>query len=287
MGHWVGGKLAELFHQLRRDQATWAELTKTWADNMDNSMWKTFERDTGLGGRDADAISKGLEKLLCAETASSSCVDKTLLPWSHRTKGRFQDKNHWFHAGWSSVSRLPGVATHQIQYWAESVVSDGQANAENRRIRAKGGIASLVSATSGGMGTIFKSGANLAKASSGGKSLRQPLNKVPSWARPSGQVDEKALLDDWRSLVAWQFYNVKKGRVRTRMIEIWRQYYAPTWGPLPDKPKISDVLAERRHSGCYMANGPLDIASPVEIPTSLDCRRRLPVLQPVPCRRFP
>ncbi len=176
MGHWVGGKLAELFHQLRRDQATWAELTKTWADNMDNSMWKTFERDTGLGGRDADAISKGLEKLLCAETASSSCVDKTLLPWSHRTKGRFQDKNYWFHAGWSSVSRLPGVATHQIQYWAESVVSDGQANAENRRIRAKGGIASLVSATSGGMGTIFKSGANLAKASSGGKSLRQPLN---------------------------------------------------------------------------------------------------------------
>lgn len=288
MGHWVGGKLAGLFHRLRQDQATWAELTQTWADSMDNSMWKTFEQDTGEHGRDAAAISKGLEKLLCAETASSSCVNRTLLVWSHGTKDRFQSKNHWFHAGWISVSRLPGVATHQIQHWVESVVADGQANAEKRGVSTKGGIATVVSATSSGIGrTMFKPGTDLAKVSSTGNSLRQPLNKVPTGARPSGQVDEKALLDDWRSLVAWQFYNVKKGRVRTRMKEIWKLYYEPTWGPLPKRPKMSDVLADRRHSGCYMASGPLAIASPVEVPDPLDCGRDLPIPRPVPCRKLP
>lgn len=287
MGHWTGGKLARLFRSLREDQATWEELTKTWADTMDISMWKAFEQDAGKAGRDSAAVSKGLETLLCAETVSRSCVEKTLLPWSHRTKDAFNGKGHWFHAGWRSVARLPSVATRQVQFWVESVVADGQANAEERGVNTKGGSATVISATSSGLTTMFKPGAKRAIASSEGNSLQQPLNEVPTWARPSGQVDEKALLADWRSLVAWQFYNVKKRRVRSRMTEIWKLYYEPTWGSLPERPKLSDVLAERKHTGCYMASGPLDISPAVDIPDPLDCGRDLPIPQPVSCRNLP
>ena len=251
---------------------------------MTPDMWLDFEKDSGQKGRDADAISRGLEKLLCAKDASNQCVKNELLSWSHTTKERFNNRNHWFHAGWRSVSILRRVAEHQVQYWAESVVTAGQQEASKRSIVTLGGIASVISAESSGLGeTMFKPGVQVATASSRGTKFSWSLTTIPEAVRPlGGAVNEQALLEDWRSLVAWQYYTVKKGRVRSRMQAIWRAFYEPTWGPLPGNLTVSDLRTLPRHSGCYMG-GRFNTISTVQAPITLDCTASVPHPGRAPC----
>jgi hypothetical protein len=295
MGHWIDGKLAGLFHRLKQDHDTWQRLTARWATRMDAAMWKAFEKDTKETGRDASALSRGLSTLLCADKPSSTCVKNTMGPWTQSTGKRFNDDQHWFRAGWRAVSRDSTVAEHQVRYWAESIVGEGQAQAEDRGITTRGGIASMASAVSSGIGTtMFPVKGSPATATATSPKLKQsavfPLTSVPNGSRPtSGIANEPALLEDWRSLVAWQFYSVVKaspGKIpRKRMRIIWEQYYASTWGALPSSnPTFADISKPRRHSGCYMARGGMDLANPVKIPTPLDCSAPLPQPKPVPCK---
>jgi len=289
MGHWIDSHLATLFQKLRQDQDTWTELTNAWANTMTPDMWLGFEKDSGEKGRDSNAISRGLEQLVCAtatsdKATSNKCVERELKPWSLATNDSFNSPNNWFHAGWQSVSVLRRVAEQQIQYWAESVVSAGQHEASKRGIVTLGGIASVISAESSGLGTtMFKPGSEVATASFQGTTFTWSLTTVPEAVRPSqGAVNEVALLEDWKSFVAWQYYTVKKGRVRSRMQAIWSAFYEPTWGPLPDNPNIS-ALPKRRHSSCYMARGRFDTASADAAPTTLDCTAAVPLPRPAPC----
>ncbi len=295
MGHWIGGKLAGLFQRLKQDPALWNELTTLWANRMDASMWRTFKKDSGEAGQDPAALSRGLSKLLCADKASAACVNKVLLPWTHATKERFNDKSHWFHAGWLVVSVNPKVAEQQVRHWAETVVAEGEVAARRRGAATSGGIASVTSAVSSGLGTtMFGPDADPARATNKklGKSVVLPLAAVPKSARPAGgTVNEQALLEDWRSLAAWQFYTITKAKgtqlVRARMRAIWEQFYADTWGPLPSKPTFADISQPRRHSGCYMARGTLDLSNPVLIPATIDCSAPLPKPGPAACLTSP
>jgi hypothetical protein len=267
------------------DPDTWKELTNTWANAMTPDMWLSFEKDSGEKGRDSDAISRGLEQLLCAKDASNNCVKRRLLRWSHATKDRFNSRSHWFDAGWRAVSVLRPVAEHQVRYWAESSVSAGQQEASKRGIVTLGGIASVISAQSSGLGqTMFDPGLQVATASSQGTQFSWPLSTVPAAVRPlRGVVNERALLEDWKSLVAWQYYTVQKGRIRSRTQAIWRTFYEPTWGPLPGNLTIPDLRKLPRHSGCYMARGRFDIVSAIRAPITLDCTASVPHPGPVPC----
>jgi hypothetical protein len=295
MGHWIGGKLAGLFQRLKQDPAIWLELTTLWAKRMDAAMWHTFKRDSGETEQNAAAMSRGLSKLLCADKASSTCVNKVLLPWTHATRERFNDNSHWFHAGWLVVSVNPKVAEQQVRHWADSVVAEGEKEAARRGAATSGGIASVASAVSSGLGTtMFYPGKDPARMVNKpfSKSVSWPLASVPNSARPAGgTVNEQALLEDWRSLAAWQFYSVtkatKKRLVRSRMAAIWDQFYAGTWGPLPSKPTFADISKPRKHSGCYMARGTQDISNPVLIPPTLNCSTALPKPGPAPCTKFP
>lgn len=295
MGHWIDSKLAGLFHRLKQDPTTWKQLTNRWAARMDAAMWKAFEKDTKETGRDASALSRGLSTLLCADKPSSHCIKDTMEPWTHATGLRFNSDKNWFRAGWRAVSLDPAVAEHQVRYWAESIVDEGQAQAKDRGITTRGGIASVVSAVSSGIRrTMFGPNSHSASRKNGsfGESVAWPLDAVPTSARPAvGTVNQQALLNDWKSLAAWQFYTVtkatKKKPVRSRMKVIWEQYYAGTWGPLSNKPTFADISKPRHHSGCYMARGPLDISNPVLIPPTLDCAAAVPTPHPVQCSKSP
>lgn len=297
MGHWIDGKLAGLFHRLKQDTATWQALTARWATRMDATMWQAFEKDTKEIGRDASALSRGLSILLCADKPSRTCVKNTMEPWTHKTGKRFNDDKNWFRAGWRSVSRDFAVAEHQVRYWAESIVGEGQAQAEARGITTRGGIASMASAVSSGIAsTMFPVKGRSDSVTATSPQLKQsaafPLISVPNDSRPAADaVNAQALLEDWRSLVAWQFYSVAKASptkiVRQRMRVIWEQYYADTWGVLPSNPTFADISKPRRHSGCYMVRNGIDLANPVQIPSPLDCSAPLPQPKPVPCKVKP
>ena len=295
MGHWIDDKLARLFQRLKQDMATWEEMTADWADSMDAWMWEEFERDSGESGRNAEAISRGLTVLLCADDASSQCVREKLVPWTHATKERFNEATHWFRAGWLKVSVHSRVAEHQIHHWAESVVNNGQVEAAKRQVATLGGIASVASATSSGLrSTMFPPGAQSVEARSSrlGVSASWLLDSVPeSVLPPAGSTDDPRLLEDWKSLVAWQFYTVRKAKknriVRGRMKAIWQLFYEQSWGPLPAELTFSDVTESRRHSGCYMARGSFDTTSPVRIRATLDCTAPLPTPTPAPCVTAP
>lgn len=291
MGHWTGGKLARLFQQLKENPAAWQLLTTRWASRMDASMWHAFEQDTREHGQNAATLSRGVSKLLCADDPSNTCVTQTMLPWTHAIGKRFNDDRQWFRAGWLAVSLDAKVAEVQVRHWVESVVGEGEAEAGRRGITTLGGIASTISAVSSGLGTtLFPAQASSATAKNGklGRSAVFSLTMVPGNARPlGGTANEQALMDDWRSLVAWQFYTITRAKqnklVRGRMATIWKNYYAATWGPLPSQPAFEDISKPRRHSGCYMARGRIDRKDAVQIPTTPDCSAPLPIPRPAAC----
>jgi len=283
MGHWVHGELAGLFHQLWKNDETWRQLTESWASALNSAQWTDFAKDTGETERNAEAISRGLTHLMCAEEPSKSCVKNHLDRWSNQVRTRFNNPDHWFHAGWRAASIQQPVAEEQIRYWADSVLSPGQKEARLRGIGTFGGVASVISAESSSLGaTMFPRGADKAKAKSGGRHFSWALNKVPQAARlVQGSLDETALKQDWRSLAAWQFYTVKKGRVRGRMREIWRIFYEPSWGPPPKK--VKDMSTIPRHTGCYMAQGEFDFTSLIRVPSDLNCSAKVPPPTPMAC----
>jgi hypothetical protein len=287
MGHWVHHKLAGLFKRLRQNEEAWHQLTESWASTLNSAQWADFSNDTGETQRNADAISRGLVRVLCAEDASKSCVKNRLDRWSNRVGTRFNSANHWFHAGWRAASVQRPVAEEQVRYWADGVLAPGQSEARKREIETFGGIASVISAISSGIrATMFPKSASTATASYKGTHFSWPLDFVPQAARPvQSSLNDAALSEDWRSLAAWQFYTVKKRRIRTRMREIWRIFYEPSWGPLPTK--VVDVKKIPRHTGCYMARGEFDFASLIHVPTDLDCSAKVPPPKPMECTTEP
>jgi len=278
MGHWVHSKLARLFKRLKNNDQNWELLTAVWAESMNQDQWNDFARDTGENETNAAAISRGLTKLFCTDDLSRNCIKNNLDKWSDRVGTRFNKNTHWFHAGWNAVSILQPVAKEQVLYWADSVVKEGQQAAEERELRTSGGIATAISAISSGIGaTLFNPGATRVIVSN---SFERSLVEVPAGARPqTGFVNEEALLDDWKSLVAWQYYNFKKKRIRSRMQEIWRVFYQPTWGQLPTSLNAMERIP--KHSGCYMARGNFDTSSVVS-PHSFEMNCNAEVLPPKP-----
>ena len=281
MGHWVHSKLSKLFHRLKKNDETWQLMTTVWADAMCPDQWEDFAKDTGETETNAAAISLGLSKLLCADDPSQNCIKNNLDRWSNRVGTRFNKSSHWFHAGWNATSILQPVAKEQVLYWTDSVVKEGQRAAEKRGLQTFGGVATTISAISSGIGaTLFLPEATQAHVSS---SFERSLVDVPRRARPDTEsVNEEALLDDWKSLVAWQYYNLKKKRIRSRMREIWRVFYQPTWGPLPKT--LAEMKKIPRHSGCYMVRGKFDTSVVIQPqPVGTNCKELVPQPKPLSC----
>ena len=134
MGHWTHSKLAKLFYRLKAKESNWQKMVTVWSNKMSNEQWHDFAQDTGEKNKDAEAISKGLTKLFCADNPSKECIKSSLDVWSDKVGSRFNSKEHWFHAGWRAVSILKPIAEQQVLYWAESVVSEGQRAAKEREL---------------------------------------------------------------------------------------------------------------------------------------------------------
>lgn len=260
MGHWVGGNIADLFHKMQNNNEVWVRITEKWAGQLSGSHWEQFRKETGETGGDANSISDGLGKVLCASNPTKACVVDNLVPWTKNVGERFNSTGHWFTKGWKAISRDKSVARIQAEHWSSSVLETGAEDARKRGITKRGGIASVISARSSGLGaTMFPVGTTVAKAKKGSLSRRWSLTEVPDAARPTqSNVDEEQLLKDWISVAAWQYYTLKKGRVRSRMRAIWDVFYSQSWGPLTNPSSLSKSTVPVPHNGCVMVSEPFD-----------------------------
>ena len=236
---------------------------KQWGSAMTAQHWQQVQTETGEDGTTTATLDKALTKVLCIGNPSSSCVRNTLEPWADSIRARFNDEGHWFTAGWKSVSRAEPIAKTQVEFWSESVLKSGADAAAARDLRTRGGIACAISAKSSGLGaTMFKANDANASASGGGVSRKWSLTTVPDDAKPdlASGVSEQDLLQDWKSLVAWQFYTIKKRRVRSRMRAIWKEFFSPTWGDLENPNSVSASTRVRNHSGVVMDKRAFDFS---------------------------
>lgn len=257
MGHFIEGNLAELFARLRDNPETWSFILTTWAGIMSPRQWQVMAVETGIEGTDAAALGRALERVLCASEPGSSCVRQRLRPWADKVGEAFNSDAHWFTAGWKAVCRAEAVARQQLEEWRASVLEKGVTEAGARSQTTRGGIACVISAASSGLGvTMYPVGATNADASHGNLRRRWSLTEVPAEARPATKVDTVRLLADWRAVVAWQYYTVRKGRVRRRMTAIWEAFYEATWGPAAKT--LADAVKVPRHRGTVMDDRPFD-----------------------------
>ncbi len=263
MGHWIRSNISNLFSELKSQPDVWEFLLKQWGSAMTAQHWQQVQTETGEDGTTTATLDKALTKVLCIGNPSSSCVRNTLEPWADSIRARFNDEGHWFTAGWKSVSRAEPIAKTQVEFWSESVLKSGADAAAARDLRTRGGIACAISAKSSGLGaTMFKANDANASASGGGVSRKWSLTTVPDDAKPdlASGVSEQDLLQDWKSLVAWQFYTIKKRRVRSRMRAIWKEFFSPTWGDLENPNSVSASTRVRNHSGVVMDKRAFDFS---------------------------
>lgn len=264
MGHWTRSNIAALFAQMKSDRAVWDFMTSEWASVLSKiNLWAQFAAETGRTGDSAQALSDGLDHILCAASSSSRCVKQRLEPWADRVGERFNSPGHWFHDGWKATSRVRPIATHQLKFWRTSVLEPGASAAAERLVIPRGGVASVISAKSSGLGNrMFKVGAKNVSASGAGVSRRWSLEKVPAAAQPdsSTAISSEQLLQDWRALVAWQYYSIKAGRVRSRMRAIWKLYHEQSWGPLKHPSSLSKSTSVPKHAGRPMDRSPFDFS---------------------------
>ncbi|ACS61310.1 hypothetical protein Rleg_6570 (plasmid) [Rhizobium leguminosarum bv. trifolii WSM1325] len=262
MGHWIGGNIADLFHRLNEDAQVWKTLTEIWSAALSEDAWRQFHNETGISERGASGLSAGLESTLCVSHPIKTCVENNLLRWASRVREGFNDEKHWFTAGWKQISRSESVAATQLAFWADGVLVQGVDGAHARGIHTRGGVASVISACSSGLGsTMFGIGVTETKASNGGISRRWSLTEVPDSARPIGRsnLSDQRLLEDWRALVAWQYYAISKGKIRDRMKAIWKAYYEGSWGGL-NEGSLAAATDIPRHLGRAMNDAPFDFS---------------------------
>lgn len=259
MGHFIRDNLADLFVRLRGDQNTWSAALALWSKALSPTQWSAMVEETGTDGADATALENALERVLCADGAGSACVEKRLVPWADRVGQGFNSNEHWFTAGWRAICQAEPVARHQLEQWRTAVLDKGVKEAGKRALTTRGGIACVISAASSGLGsTMFAPGAKTAEASSHGVHATWSLAEVPPAAKPTAAIDADLLLADWRSVVAWQFYTVKKGRVRERMAKIWSAFFEASWGPAPQT--LAEAVKVPRHRGTAMDRRPFDFS---------------------------
>jgi len=279
MGHWIDTKLARMFARLRADQDMWDEVVRAWVPLLSSSHWEQVASESGQEGRDGTALTAAIDKLLCAKSPTKACVASIMNPWAKRIGEDFNTDEHWLNAGWRVVGRLPSIARVQLGYWVETILQDGVTAAKQRGITTRGGTASVMSAQSSGIGTtMFAIGEMNPRAGSRMWNLAMvPANALPTDASTKGA----APLQDWKALVAWQYYTVKKQTVRSRMAEIWRVFYEPTWGPLI----VPTATSALKHNGCYMRQDAFDFTVRVS-DDPYDCTKPIPAISPEPCARW-
>lgn len=263
MGHWIRSNISKLFGEFRSQQEAWDFLLNQWASAMTTQHWQQIQMESGEGGTTTFTLDKVLTRVLCIGNPSSSCVRNFLEPWADTVRTRFNSEGHWFNAGWKSVSRAEPIAKTQVEFWSESVLKSGGDAADARDLSTRGGIACVISAKSSGLGaTMFRPGVTNASASGGEVSRRWSLTTVPDEAKPESVsgLGEQELLQDWRSLVAWQFYAVKKRRVRSRMKAIWNEFFFRTWGELENPNSVAASTGVRKHSGVLMNRSAFDFS---------------------------
>lgn len=259
MGHFIERNLADLFARLRGDEETWAFILPHWSAVLSAKQWQAIAAETGIDGADASALDRALELVLCVGEPGSTCVKQRLVPWADRVGEAFNSDAHWFTAGWKAICRAAPVARHQLETWRTVVLEKGVKEAAKRLQTTRGGISCVISAASSGLGgTMYPAGATTAEVSNHDVHQRWSLTEVPSDARPETGIDADRLLADWRAVVAWQYYTLTKGRVRSRMTAIWKTYYEATWGPTPKT--LEDAVKVPRHRGTPMDDRSFDFS---------------------------
>ncbi|MCQ1839245.1 hypothetical protein [Neorhizobium galegae] len=262
MGHWIRGNIANLFSRLRADDQLWQEITSKWASILGEEQWRQFHQETGVTEQNASGLAAGLDRVVCGAKPDPETVNERLVPWASKVGEEFNSSKHWFNAGWKRVSRLKPVAITQLNYWKDSVLEKGVADAHSRGIHTRGGVATIISARSSGIGaTMFSPGARTASANNNGVSRHWSLVDVPDTAKPadSSAVSSAELLEDWRAVVAWQYYTLSKGRVRGRMKSLWKMYYEQSWGALSGS-SLSEATKVPRHLASPMDARPFNFA---------------------------
>lgn len=263
MGHWIRTNIATLFAKLRSDAETWHKLRAIWAATLEHDHWEQIKREASEVTRDEQGLDRALGAVLCPNNPSKSCVEDNLIPWTQIVGEVFNTTDHWFTAGWKAISKLEPVARVQAEHWAATVLEPGVTAATKRGLETRGGVACVISAKSSGLGsTMFKVGATKVKATGAGVTRRWSLDAVPKEARPDnpGGIDADRLLQDWQSVVAWQYYCVKKRRVRSRMRAIWEAFFEDSWGPLSHPKSLSKSTLVPQHSGFHMSALPFDFS---------------------------
>jgi len=263
MGHWIRSNISKLFTEFRSEQDVWDFFVNHWASAMTAHHWQQIQAESGEGGTTTPTLNKALTRVLCIGDPTSSCVRNTLEPWADTVRTRFNTEGHWFTAGWKSVSRAEPIARAQVEFWSESILKSGAKAANARDLSTRGGIACVISAKSSGLGaTMFQPDDTNASASGGGVSRKWSLTTVPEEAKPESAsgLSEQELLQDWKSLVAWQYYSVKKRRVRSRMRAIWKELFSHTWGELENPNSVAASTGLRKHSGIAMDRRAFDFS---------------------------
>ena len=261
MGHWIRGNISKLFKKLKDDSDTWDLLTEIWASSLEDHHWIQIRNETGYTGGSQETVNHALSSVLCIDNNNSHCIGSTLELWADGVGEEFNSAHHWFTAGWQSVSRAEPVARAQVQYWKESVLAPGKLQATKRNLTTRGGVACVISAKSSGLAnTMFGIGAKEASATGDGVSRSWSLLDVPSEARPDNMdnLSAASLLQDWKAVVAWQFYTLKKRRVRSRMREIWSEFFEVSWGPLENPNSVLMSTRVPKHRGTSMENREYD-----------------------------
>jgi hypothetical protein len=252
MGHWTEGNIAELFHRLKSDDQLWQDVTDIWGSLLSEAQWSQLNRETHVSERGGAGIIAALDQVLCASDPSGRCVANNLVPWASKVGEKFNESDHWFNAGWKRISRLRPIATAQLLFWIDSVLERGVRDAQERGIWTRGGVASVISARSSAIGTtMFEAGIEEVQAKHGSVSRQWSLVNVPSSAKPlnRSQITHDQLLQDWRAVVAWQYYTIKKERIRSRMSAIWKTFYEESWGPLRSDSSLEEATSIPRHLG--------------------------------------
>jgi hypothetical protein len=135
-----------------------------------------------------------------------------------------------------------------------------------------GGVASLASARS----TSTATSQQVAKRV-------QDTKEVPREMRPvQVEIDDKRLLADWRSVVAWNEYVRIKQNIRPRMRAIWQVYFEKSWGKMPSVP---GNLRSLKHTGCYMASGKVEHEAQFELASLPSCTTGTPKAEATDCVR--
>jgi len=255
--------------------------------------WKKLYREAAIGADDVEWA--GLEEKNLDFQLVGLALEKTLA--NEEWVGKFSDsragnegvlaKNEWVRVVLVKALRDARVAEFQYIRWAEKILGDAQAAADDMGLTtdaATFGMAGLRSNRGRGGIAEFKR-----LASSNALKLTRYVNGnevVPEWdwnslpddlqdSVDAGTISEADALQDWRALILWQWIRAKDAarnaddddaddfpRIRGRMRAAWDVFYGQAWevpgnentDPI-DRLDRSDLDASLIHRGTPMSQG--------------------------------